>query len=163
MKVGGWAIMMFVALAPLARAGGVDDANSGLAALNRADYDGAILLFTRAINSGELEAADRENGLACRGHAYLKVGRYSQAIADLDEARRLRPDDADAQNDLVIAIGSEIPVSAIPGAPRDLAAGPPQPAKPSFWTSLGRAIMSGAKAGIQEGLDNAAQGPGTPN
>jgi Ni/Co efflux regulator RcnB len=121
--------------------------NAGLQALNAGDFDTAVSQFSVALDSGQLSDEDQEFALAGRGRAYLKKGDLSSAIADLDRARRGKPDDADAQNDLVAALTAKLPpVTAIPGMP-----------KPSFWGSLGRALLEGAVAGVVSGLTGDSQ------
>jgi tetratricopeptide (TPR) repeat protein len=93
-----------LSLAPIARASPADDGEGGLKALDAGDYDHAIALFTRALQSNRLVSDDRELALASRGKAYLKKGDASAAIADLDAAQRLKSDDADARNDLETAL-----------------------------------------------------------
>ncbi|HEY1630940.1 MAG TPA: tetratricopeptide repeat protein [Rhizomicrobium sp.] len=104
----------------LARADAADDGNKGLAALQQGDNDTAIKLFTRALKSGRLAGDDKEFAYANRGRAYLKKGEYSSAIVDLDRARQMKPDDADAQNDLIVALQTEIPADGISGRPKQV-------------------------------------------
>jgi tetratricopeptide (TPR) repeat protein len=136
-----WGLAATIILAGGARANALDDGNAGLQALNSGDYDHAIGLFTKAIDSHRLKKDDQEFAYANRGRAYLKKGDYSSAIVDLDRARRAKPDDVDAQNDLVVALSAKLPAAAIPGLP-----------KQSAWGALGHALLDGAIAGIVSGL-----------
>jgi len=145
MKAGLWALLATLVIASAAHANALDDGNAGLAALNGGDYDKAISLFSRAINSGELKGDDREFAYANRGRAYLKKGDLTSAIVDLDRARRDKPDDADAQNDLVAALSTELPATSIPGIPK------PNPAADAA-KALGQAIVLGVAAGLLAGL-----------
>jgi tetratricopeptide (TPR) repeat protein len=100
-----------------ALAGPIEDANAGLAALQGGDNDGAIALFTRALDSGRLHGEDQEFAYAARGQAYLNKADLSRAIADLDRARQMKPDDKDAQAALATAICKAQPAATIRGAP----------------------------------------------
>ncbi|HEY2068521.1 MAG TPA: hypothetical protein VGG48_03115 [Rhizomicrobium sp.] len=111
------AAALIVSLPATALANAADDGNQGLAALQQGDNDTAIRLFTHALNSG-LSGDDREFAYANRGKAYLQKGDASQAIADLDRARQMKPDDIDAQNDLLKALAVQIPPDSIPGRPK---------------------------------------------
>jgi len=163
-KVAGWIVLGVLACASAAHANGPDDANAGLAALNAGDYDRAISLFDRALASGQIQGDDTEVAFACRGRAYLKKGDYASAIVDLDRARRIKPDDTDAQNDLVAALADTIPLSSIPGAPRNASISASRPAaKPNALGGLLGALVAGAVAGVQQGLQNADQDPQGPN
>ncbi len=87
-----------------ALAGGIEDGNAGLAALNRGAYDEAIRLFTRAIKAPDLAPDDREFAFLNRGKAYLGKKAYTLAAADFRRARTMRPDDADAADGLRLAL-----------------------------------------------------------
>ncbi len=86
-------------LAP-ARAFGLDDARAGIAATRRGDLDGAIRLFTRAIESGGLRRKDLAITHNNRGFAYFRQKRHDLAITDFTLATEIRPDYADAHNRL---------------------------------------------------------------
>jgi len=152
------------------RANGLDDANAGLAALNAGEYDHAITLMSRALASGQLQGDDLEFGFACRGRAYLRKADYSSAIVDLDRARRIKPDDQDAQTDLDSALSALAPISSIPGVGKGVAVSQARqpavsrtPPRTNFWTGLRDALAGGAAAGAREGLQDAAQDPQNPN
>lgn len=142
------ACLVALAFVSRAQARGVDDGNAGLAAMESGDYDSAISLFTRALKRGGLAGDDREFAYANRGRAYLKKGDFSSAIVDLDRARQMKPDDADAQNDLVAALAAKLPAASIPGLP-----------KPGFLDVLGQALLRGVKDGIQQGVQNGNSDP----
>jgi tetratricopeptide (TPR) repeat protein len=72
------------------------DAKAGLEALNRGDNDAAIGLFNRAIESGALAPSDRELALVKRAEAYAAEGNGMLALADLDQAQQLDPNDRQA-------------------------------------------------------------------
>jgi tetratricopeptide (TPR) repeat protein len=145
MKLALWPLLAMLIFASAAHASALDDGNAGLEALNGGDYDKAISLFSRAINSGELNGDDREFAYANRGRAYLKKGDLSPAIIDLDRARREKPDDADAQNDLVAALSTKLPAATIPGLPK------PNPGAEAA-KAVGKAIVLGIAAGLLAGL-----------
>lgn len=170
MRFSGWTLLGLLVLPSAVRANGLDDANAGLAALNAGHYDHAINLMSRALASGRLQGDDLEFGLACRGRAYLKKADYSSAIVDLDRARRIKPDDQDAQADLDFALAALTPISSIPGVGKGVAvsqarrpAGSQTPPRTNFWTGLRDALAGGATAGAQQGLQDAAQDPQNPN
>jgi tetratricopeptide (TPR) repeat protein len=121
-----------------------DDGNRGLAALQQGDNDTAIMLFTRAL--GRLEGDDKEFAYANRGKAYLNKADYSSAIADLDRARQMKPDDADAQNDLIVALQYEIPADSIPGRPKQSLVGP-----------LGKALIQGFFGALSQAIQQPDQ------
>jgi tetratricopeptide (TPR) repeat protein len=141
MKAWLAATAIVLVLGGVAHASAADDGNAALDALNAGDNDRAVQLFTRAIESHELSAADQEFALANRGRAYAKEGQVALAIDDLDQARRLKPDDADAQKDLVALLQARLPADQIPGLPRA-----------GFWQSLGQALLQGAASGLAAGL-----------
>src|SRR5258707_9789317 len=128
-------------LAGRAVANGADDGNRGLQALDQGDFDGAITDFTHAIKYGRLDGDDEEFAYANRGRAYLKKGDYSAAIDDLDRARQMKPDDTDAQNDLLAALQTEIPPDSIPDRP-----------KMNFFEALGLLFLKDLADGIAAGL-----------
>lgn len=135
-----------LAMGCAAHANGIEDGNAGLKALQSGDNDGAIALFTRALNSGQLKGEDREFAYANRGAAYLNKNDLSDAIADLDRARQLKPDDAEVQDALVKAISTQLPATILPG----------QSAKSmftQFGKALGRAVVAGIQQGAQENSD----------
>lgn len=164
MKVGPCIILAALLAASAAHADGVADGNAGLEALNAGDYDRAVGLFTRAIDHGGLAPDDKEFAYANRGRAYLKKGDASAAIVDLDRARRLKPDDADAQNDLVAALSVKLPAAGVPGAPRisAVSAARPSGAQAPGSGILG-ALIGGALAGIAQGIQDAGAQSQDPN
>lgn len=131
-----------LALASTAQAGATSDANAALATLQSGDNDGAIALFTRALGEG-LRGDDREFAYAMRGQAYLNKGDFSRAIADLDKARQLKPDDNDAQTALVTAICKVQPASLIAG--RSAASYANQ-----LSGAFGRALLGGLAQNLQQ-------------
>lgn len=107
--------LALLAFASVARAGGVEDGEAGLAALNSGDYDTAIRLFTRAILIGKLSPNDSEFAYLNRGSAFEAKGDHDHALADFQKAVQIKPDDADAQTALRTALdrrsggGSRVP------------------------------------------------------
>ena len=108
-------VLVLLGSATLVHANALDDGNDGLKALQNGDNDTAINLFTRAIKSRQLRGDDLEFAYANRGQAYLNKFDYSNAIPDLDRARMMKPDDADAQKALVKAVSMTLPAVGLPG------------------------------------------------
>jgi tetratricopeptide (TPR) repeat protein len=79
-------------------AGAADDANAGMDALNAGQYAKAIQLFTRAIQSKKLAAADLESAYVERGKAYLGEHNTKLSLADFDRALKLNPGDQEASD-----------------------------------------------------------------
>lgn len=77
-------------------ANATDDANVGMDALNAGQYAKAVQLFTRAIRSKKLAAADMESAYVERGKAYLAEHDTKLAAADFERALALSPDDEEA-------------------------------------------------------------------
>lgn len=77
-------------------AGGMDDANAGLAALNGGNYDEAIRLYTKAIASGELSQDYLSIAYINRGRSWYFKKDFDKAIADFTKAIEIDPKDADA-------------------------------------------------------------------
>jgi tetratricopeptide (TPR) repeat protein len=69
------------------------DANAGMDALSAGQYAKAVELFTRALGSGTLSAADTESAYVERGKAYLGEHADQEALADFDRALKLNPAD----------------------------------------------------------------------
>src|SRR5438477_9309474 len=60
-------------------------------AYQRRDFDGAIRLYTRAIESNDLPHPDLFFAFNNRGNAHAAKGDYDRALADYGEALRLNP------------------------------------------------------------------------
>lgn len=67
-------------------AGALEDAIAGFVAAQEGNYDKAIKLFTKAIESGELSREDLSKTYYNRGDSWRKKGDYDKAIADLNKA-----------------------------------------------------------------------------
>lgn len=97
---GGLAVLALAGLllAPEhVRAAAADDANRAVVAARNGQYDEAIDLFTRAINSDELGITNRARAFAYRGIAKATTGDYEGATLDLNSAVALDSDfNADA-------------------------------------------------------------------
>jgi tetratricopeptide (TPR) repeat protein len=76
--------------------GGVHDIKAGIAAGNEGDYDKAIELFTKAIESGKLSQENLSIAYYNRGRARGERGDYDKAIADFDKAIIINPMFAEA-------------------------------------------------------------------
>jgi tetratricopeptide (TPR) repeat protein len=114
-------------LPTFAQATGVEAGTAGAAALNRQDYNEAIRQFTLALKAGDLAPDDQELAYLNRGKAHLAKGEYQLASADLRQAIKLRPDDAEAKDALQVAL-----------------AGPPKP-EPKVQPAHGRHPSQHAK------------------
>jgi hypothetical protein len=79
-------------------AGSVDDAEAGSAAFERGDYPAADRLFSRALSTGRLTAADRESALVMRARARISESRDDLALKDVEQALKLKPNDQEATN-----------------------------------------------------------------
>src|SRR5262245_16581184 len=85
--VRGWLVLVGVLLCVgPAWAGGVADADAGIARLNAGDPAAAIELFTRAIQSKELSAEDAALTYYHRGMAFQREGQAGRAILDYTTA-----------------------------------------------------------------------------
>jgi tetratricopeptide (TPR) repeat protein len=74
------------------KSGSPDNANAGLAAENRGDYDEAIRLYTKAIESGDLSRENLPIVYNNRGRLWLLIkGDKDLAIADFNKAIELKP------------------------------------------------------------------------
>lgn len=85
-------------MAPVAaRSAASDDANAAVIAAKNGQYEEAIELFTRAINSDELGLTNRARAFGYRGIAKATTGDYEGAQLDLNSAVALDSDfNADA-------------------------------------------------------------------
>jgi tetratricopeptide (TPR) repeat protein len=77
-------------------ADGWDDADAGIAAAKGGDYDEAIRLFTKAIESGELSRENLSIAYYNRGNAWQSKGDSDKAIADYTKAIEIDPKHARA-------------------------------------------------------------------
>ena len=84
---------------------------------------------------------DQEFAYAARGKAYLNKGDLPSAIVDLDKARQMKPDDNDAQNDLIVAISHVQAASMISGRSAD-----------SYFREIGKGLGQSILSGIAQGL-----------
>jgi tetratricopeptide (TPR) repeat protein len=92
MRLSLIAIIGILAFVPPAWADGPGDAAAGYAALERGEFDEAIMLFTRAIGSGELSKEELADAYNRRGTSYDHAGDLGRAIADYDRAIEVKPD-----------------------------------------------------------------------
>jgi tetratricopeptide (TPR) repeat protein len=76
--------------------GGLDDIKTGNVSAARGDYDKAIRLYTKAIESGKLSQENLSIAYYNRGLARRKKGDYDKAIADFTKAIEINQNDADA-------------------------------------------------------------------
>jgi lipoprotein NlpI len=89
-------IAMFLAMACPAFAAGYDDYMRGVEAMHAPNTDLAIQSFTQALADGDLAATYVPVAHFYRAAAYLAKGQCATALADLDEAIKLKADYLDA-------------------------------------------------------------------
>jgi tetratricopeptide (TPR) repeat protein len=70
----------------------LEDAIAGMAAASGGDFDEAIRLYTKAIESGELSREDLSNAYFNRGVSWYNKGDYDKAIADYSKAIEINPE-----------------------------------------------------------------------
>ncbi len=85
------AALAVLTLPGVAHADGLADLNAGMAAQTRGDLDGAIQLYTRAIDSGDLTPENQVVAYNNRGGAYLDKGDQDAALRDFDAMIRIDP------------------------------------------------------------------------
>ena len=76
-------------------ADGISDANAGLIALNNGNNTEAVRLFTNALGAG-LSRQDEELAYVKRAQAYFNQGQSAFAVADLERALAIDPNDSEA-------------------------------------------------------------------
>lgn len=86
-------ILALVMTARMATAAAYDDFSRGISANEIGDSDAAILSFTNALTAGDLPQAYIPQAYIGRATAYLREKKCAMAIADLDQAIKLKPDD----------------------------------------------------------------------
>jgi len=96
-------LSLMVCVASPAWAGGLDDAQAGEAALDERNYDKAIRLFTKAIESGEVSPENLSKMYFNRGIAWENKGDLNKAIADYTKAIEINPNYAKAYNNRGLA------------------------------------------------------------
>ena len=84
-------LSLMVCTTSLGRAGGFEDAEAGFEAQKRGDYDKAIVLFTKAIESGELSVKQLAIIYGGRGNVWCDKGDYDKAISDYTKAIEINP------------------------------------------------------------------------
>lgn len=110
---------------------GLKDANAGEDALRLGDYSKAIELFTRAINSGELSPSDKKSAYIERAKAYFGQHDNTSAMADLDSAAKLNPNDGD-----IADLRSKVQEAAAPPPP------PPSVYSQPKWGAIAVALWN---------------------
>jgi len=91
-------LSLMVCATSLAWAGGLDDLEAGYQAYRAGNYDEAIRLYTKAIESGGLTRADLRRAYDHRIYVWEKKGDYDKAIADYTKVIELDPKDAAVYN-----------------------------------------------------------------
>ncbi len=74
-----------------ASAAGLDQANAGLAAAERGEFDEAIRLFSAALAAGDLSPGNAVIAIHNRGNAFQDKGDYRNAITQYDTEIRMKP------------------------------------------------------------------------
>ncbi len=98
-------LSLVVCVTSPAGAGGLDNAKAGFGAANRGDYNKAIELLTKAIESGELSQESLGSAYYNRGNVWHHKGDYDRAIADYTKAIEINPKLANAYNKVSMAHG----------------------------------------------------------
>src|SRR5271168_992276 len=112
LAIAGACAALALTAALAAAAGGacadpVADAGAAQDALNKGDLNGAVSLFSRAIDSHGLPRAGLESAYVERATAYAGLHKYDLALADVDFALAISPDDPDARG-----LRGQIPATA---------------------------------------------------
>ena len=85
------AFLLVLGLAAAARADGFADMNAGWNAFVRSEYEKAIALYSRALESGDLTGRELPNVYHNRGRSFHALGRFDEAIADYGRIIELNP------------------------------------------------------------------------
>ncbi|HEY5046904.1 MAG TPA: tetratricopeptide repeat protein [Rhizomicrobium sp.] len=85
-------VVLLLASVPGANADSFEDFNQGVSALARGENDVAIAALSRALAATDLMPNLRPTAYLDRGLAYERAKRFPDAIADLNQAIRLKPD-----------------------------------------------------------------------
>lgn len=88
-----WLLLVLAASATAAQAAGYDDFSRGINANNAGNSDLAISSFTAALASADLAPAYVPDAHLGRARAYLLKGKCPEALADVEQAVGLRPND----------------------------------------------------------------------
>lgn len=83
---------LVLALPALAGAAGPDDMKAASAALKHQDYDAAARLYAKALAGGDLSLEEQAQAHNNRAVAFTRQRQYENAIAELDAAIKLKPD-----------------------------------------------------------------------
>src|SRR5688572_9607377 len=94
--LSAWLLVAGLGLPLPSLAAAIDDAAAGLAAFQRGEHPEAITLFTRAIASGELAGNNLAAVHTNRALALSARGNHAEALADFEQALKLRPESAAA-------------------------------------------------------------------
>jgi lipoprotein NlpI len=123
-----------------------DDANRAVVAARNGQYDEAIALFTRAINSDELGLTNRARAFAYRGIAKATTGDYEGAQLDLNSSVAL---DSDFNADAYAYRGY---VKLVLGQPKEAAADLDKSAELLLWPyNVLWLHLARLKAGLPDG------------
>ncbi len=84
-------VVLLVAGAAVARADGLEHARAALEAESRRDFDQAIVLYTKAIDAGDLSPKDLTDAFHYRGNANFFLGRFAAAARDYERGLTVDP------------------------------------------------------------------------
>jgi len=98
---------LMICMTSAAWAGALDDVKAGISAANGNDYDKAIGLFTKAIESSELPRETLSKVYFDRALAWGEKGDYGKTIADYTKAIEINPRYAEAYNNRGLAWGKK--------------------------------------------------------
>jgi len=90
------AVFLTLAGVTIACAGGLDEANAGLAAAQRGDYDEALRRFSAALAAGDLSAGNAVIAHHNIGNTYQDKGDYARAVTEYNIALQSMPGYAEA-------------------------------------------------------------------
>lgn len=100
-------LVYFITVNTVVWAGPKEDLVAGLAAGRKGDYNEAIRLFSRELNSGTIERESLASAFNNRGVAYRRKGVFDRAIADYQRAIKLKPDFATAYSNRGLAYAKQ--------------------------------------------------------
>lgn len=86
-------LVLIAGVAPPAHADGLDFARQAQQAESRRDFEAAAQLYTKALESGDLDRQQAANALRYRGNANFFLGRYLVAAGDYVDSLYANPDD----------------------------------------------------------------------
>ena len=86
-------LVLITGVTATAHANGLDFARQAQQADSRREFEQAALLYTKAIESGDLQSGQLANALRYRGNANFFLGRFGPAAGDYVSSLKRNPDD----------------------------------------------------------------------